>query len=81
MFMRWRLSTMNIVSEKIKSCYNTLPSSERLVADYVLERKDDLFQYPIKDFSMPYKEYYACYIPNTYNIYHLFIFYLKINLI
>ncbi len=42
---------MNIVSEKIKSCYNTLPSSERLVADYVLERKDDLFQYPIKELA------------------------------
>ena len=42
---------MNIVSEKIKSCYNSLPTSERLVADYVLERKDDLFQYPIKELA------------------------------
>jgi DNA-binding MurR/RpiR family transcriptional regulator len=42
---------MNIVSERIKSCYNSLPSSERLVADYVLERKDDLFQYPIKELA------------------------------
>lgn len=42
---------MNIVSEKIKSCYNSLPSSEKAVADYVLERKGDLFQYPIKELA------------------------------
>ena len=42
---------MNIVSEKIKSSYNSLPSSERLVAEYVLERKDDLFKYPIKELA------------------------------
>ena len=42
---------MNIVSERIKSCYNALPSSEKKVADYILERKDDLFQYPIKDLA------------------------------
>ena len=42
---------MNIVSEKIKSCYDKLPTSERLVADYVLKNKDDLFQYPIKDLA------------------------------
>ncbi len=42
---------MNIVSEKIKSCYDKLPTSERLVADYVLEKKDDLFQYPIKELA------------------------------
>ena len=42
---------MNIVSERIKSCYNSLPASERLVADYVLENSDDLFQYPIKDLA------------------------------
>ncbi|RKM54946.1 MurR/RpiR family transcriptional regulator [Butyrivibrio sp. X503] len=42
---------MNIVSEKIKSCYNSLPSSEKAVADFVLERKGDLFQYPIKELA------------------------------
>jgi len=42
---------MNVVSERIKSCYSTLPTSERLVADYVLENKDDLFHYPIKELA------------------------------
>ncbi|SFC84372.1 MurR/RpiR family transcriptional regulator [Butyrivibrio sp. YAB3001] len=42
---------MNIVSEKIKSCYDNLPAAERMVADFVLERKDDLFQYPIKELA------------------------------
>ncbi len=42
---------MNIVSEKIKSHYDTLPASERLVADYVLEHKDALFQHPIKELA------------------------------
>lgn len=42
---------MNIVSEKIKSCYKTLPASEKMVADYVLKRKDDLFQYPVKELA------------------------------
>ncbi len=42
---------MNIVSEKIKSHYDTLPASERLVADYVLENKDALFQHPIKELA------------------------------
>ncbi|SCX91868.1 MurR/RpiR family transcriptional regulator [Butyrivibrio sp. INlla14] len=42
---------MNIVSEKIRSCYDTLPSAEKMVADFVLERKDDLFQYPIKELA------------------------------
>ncbi len=42
---------MNIVSEKIKSCYETLPAAEKMVADFVLERKDDLFQYPIKELA------------------------------
>ncbi len=42
---------MNIVSEKIRSCYSSLPSAEKLVADFVLERKDDLFQYPIKELA------------------------------
>lgn len=43
---------MDIVSEKIKSCIDTLPASERTVAQYVLEHKDDLFQYPIKDLAL-----------------------------
>ena len=30
---------MNVVSERIKSCYNSLPASEKLVADYVLQNK------------------------------------------
>ncbi len=42
---------MNIVSEKIKSCYATLPQSEKLVADYVLENKDALFKHPIKELA------------------------------
>ena len=42
---------MNIVSEKIKSCYNTLPQSEKLVADYVLENKEALFKHPIKELA------------------------------
>ena len=42
---------MNIVSEKIKSCYNILPASEKAVADFVLERKEDLFQYPVKELA------------------------------
>jgi DNA-binding MurR/RpiR family transcriptional regulator len=42
---------MNIVSEKIKSNYDSLPSSERLVADYVLANKDALFKHPIKDLA------------------------------
>ena len=42
---------MNIVSEKIRSCYEALPSAEKMVADFVLERKDDLFQYPIKELA------------------------------
>lgn len=42
---------MNIVSEKIKSCYNSLPMAEKNVADYVLKNKDDLFQYPIKELA------------------------------
>ena len=42
---------MNIVSEKIKSNYDVLPTAERMVADFVLERKDDLFQYPIKELA------------------------------
>ena len=42
---------MNIVSEKIKSHYDTLPASERLVTDYVLENKDALFQHPIKELA------------------------------
>ncbi len=42
---------MNIVSEKIKSHYDSLPASERLVADYVLEHKDALFQHPIKELA------------------------------
>ena len=42
---------MNIVSEKIKSHYDSLPASERLVADYVLENKDALFQHPIKELA------------------------------
>lgn len=42
---------MNIVSEKIRSCYDSLPTAEKMVADFVLERKDDLFQYPIKELA------------------------------
>lgn len=42
---------MNIVSEKIKSCYASLPQSEKLVADYVLENKDALFKHPIKELA------------------------------
>ncbi len=42
---------MNIVREKRKSHYDTLPASERLVADYVLENKDALFQHPIKELA------------------------------
>lgn len=42
---------MNIVSEKIKSHYDELPTSERLVADYVLQNKDALFQHPIKELA------------------------------
>ena len=42
---------MNIVSEKIKSCYSTLPQSEKLVADYVLANKEALFKYPIKELA------------------------------
>ena len=42
---------MNIVSEKIKSCYNTLPQSEKLVADYVLENKEAFFKHPIKELA------------------------------
>ncbi len=42
---------MNIVSEKIKSSYDTLPASEKLVADYVLEHKEALFQHPIKELA------------------------------
>ncbi len=42
---------MNIVSEKIKSHYDELPTSERLVADFVLENKDALFQHPIKELA------------------------------
>ena len=42
---------MNVVSERIKSCYNSLPASEKLVADYVLQNKDDLFLFPIKELA------------------------------
>ncbi len=42
---------MNIVSERIRSNYESLPTAERIVADFVLERKDDLFQYPIKELA------------------------------
>ena len=42
---------MNIVSEKIKSCYNNLPQSEKLVADFVLDNKDALFKHPIKELA------------------------------
>ena len=42
---------MNIVSEKIKSNYDNLPSSEKLVADYVLEHKEALFKHPIKELA------------------------------
>ncbi len=42
---------MNIVSERIKSHYDQLPASERMVADYVLENKDALFQHPIKELA------------------------------
>ena len=42
---------MDIVSEKIKSHYDALPSSEKLVADYVLENKDALFKHPIKELA------------------------------
>ena len=42
---------MNIVSEKIKSHYDTLPQSEKLVADYVLKNKDALFKHPIKELA------------------------------
>ncbi len=42
---------MNIVSEKIRSNYENLPTSERLVADYVLANKDALFQHPIKELA------------------------------
>ncbi|MCR5670256.1 MAG: MurR/RpiR family transcriptional regulator [Butyrivibrio sp.] len=42
---------MDIVSEKIRSCIDTLPASEKIVAEYVLEHKDDLFQYPIKNLA------------------------------
>ncbi len=42
---------MNIVSEKIKSHYDNLPASEKMVADFVLENKDALFKYPIKDLA------------------------------
>ncbi len=42
---------MDIVSEKIKSHYDVLPASEKLVADYVLHNKDALFQHPIKELA------------------------------
>ena len=42
---------MNIISEKIKSHYDELPSSEKAVADFVLKNKDALFQHPIKDLA------------------------------
>ncbi len=42
---------MNIVSEKIKSHYDSLPASEKLVADYVLMNKDALFKHPIKELA------------------------------
>ena len=42
---------MNIISEKIKSHYDELPSSEKMVADYVLQNKDALFKYPIKELA------------------------------
>ena len=42
---------MNIVSEKIRSCYASLPQSEKLVADYVLANKEALFKYPIKELA------------------------------
>ncbi len=43
---------MNIVSEKIKSHYDSLPASEKLVADYVLKNKDALFKHPIKQLAV-----------------------------
>ena len=42
---------MNVVNERIKNCYDSLPSSEKKVADYVLNNKDDLFHYPIKELA------------------------------
>ncbi len=42
---------MNIVSEKIRSHYDQLPASEKMVADYVLENKEALFKYPIKELA------------------------------
>ncbi len=42
---------MNIVSERIRSHYDELPTSEKMVADYVLENKDALFKHPIKDLA------------------------------
>ena len=42
---------MNIVSERIRSHYEELPSSEKMVADFVLENKDALFKHPIKELA------------------------------
>jgi DNA-binding MurR/RpiR family transcriptional regulator len=42
---------MNIVSERIRSHYEELPSSEKMVADFVLENKDALFRHPIKELA------------------------------
>ncbi len=42
---------MDLVTEKIKSSYATLPSSERMVADYVLRNKEALFKHPIKELA------------------------------
>ncbi len=42
---------MNIVSERIRSHYDELPSSEKMVADFVLENKDALFKHPIKELA------------------------------
>ena len=42
---------MNIVSERIRSHFNELPSSEKMVASFVLENKDALFKHPIKELA------------------------------
>ncbi|MBR1671198.1 MAG: MurR/RpiR family transcriptional regulator [Butyrivibrio sp.] len=42
---------MNIISEKIRSHYDALPSSEKAVADFVLNNRDALFRYPIKELA------------------------------
>ncbi len=42
---------MNIVSERIRSHYEELPTSEKMVADFVLENKDALFRHPIKELA------------------------------